>query len=425
MTAERELAAARRALREREDELAASQQRAADLAAELEETSRGLVALYAELEQARQDAARLAAIVEWSDDAMLSLTPDAVISTWNPGAERLLGYAAAEITGRPAADLVPAGQAGELTALLQRAAAGELVPGYETRGLRKDGVIIDVAITCSAMHDPSGTVTGYSVVLRDITARLTAEADLAAARAEATLLAERDRMARDLHDRVIQRIFAAGMTLQTAASMARNPQAAVRIETVVGDLDTAIDELRETIFTLRHGTRPGTGLREQVAALAEQAAPALGFSPEVSFDGKPADIPDEVAQHVLAVCREALSNIARHAGASRAALSLSAGGEVLLTVSDNGRGIGDTTRSSGLRNMRERAEMLGGTFRVVSQPGAGTSLEWRVPLRAGVLRGDEGVGERVDGGQVRRQAAGQAVAGGQGRGRVVGDPGLA
>lgn len=391
MTAEQELAAARRALREREEELAASRQQAADLTAELEETSRGLIALYAELEQARQDAARLAAIVEWSDDAMLSLTPEAVISAWNPGAEQLLGYAAAEITGRPATDLVPAGQAGELIALLRRAEAGELAPGYETRAHRKDGVIIDVSVTCSAMHDPSGTVAGYSVVLRDITARLAAEADLAAARAETALLAERDRMARDLHDRVIQRIFAAGMTLQTAASIARNPQAAVRIETVIGDLDTAIDELRETIFTLRHGTRPGTGLREQVADLAEQAAPALGFSPEVSFDGKPSDIPDEVAQHVLAVCREALSNIARHAGASRAAVSLSAGSDVLLTVSDNGRGIGDTTRSSGLRNMRERAEMLGGTFRVTSEPGAGTRLEWRVPLGPRALRGDEGV----------------------------------
>ena len=142
------------------------------------------------------------------------------------------------------------------------------------------------------------------------------------------------RMARDLHDRVIQRIFAAGMTLQTAARL----------------------------------------------AATRQAAPVLGFTPAVGFDGPPGSIPDQVAEHVLAVCREALSNIARHADASAATVTLSTGPEAVLEVSDNGRGLGEPARASGLRNMRERAEMLGGTFQATSQPGAGTRLEWRVPL---------------------------------------------
>lgn len=380
VTLRQELARARAELARRDAELAASRQQAADLATELEETSRGLIALHAELEQARQDAARLAAIVEWSDDAMFSLTPDAVIQTWNPGAHRLLGYAAAGITGRPVTELVPAGQAAECMALLGRAAAGELVTGQQIRCAHEDGTAVDVTVTCSAMLDADGTATGYSVVLHDITARLTAEAELAAARAERALLAERDRMARDLHDRVIQRIFAAGMSLHTAASLARNPQAAARIEAVVGSLDTAIDELRETIFTLQHGPREDVGLRGALIALAEQAAPALGFAPDVSFEGPAGTVPDEAAAQVLAVCREALSNIARHAGASAAAVTLRTDGEVLLRVSDNGRGLGEPDRASGLRNMRERAEMLGGTFQITSQPGKGTRLEWRVPL---------------------------------------------
>jgi PAS domain S-box-containing protein len=375
------LAEARRALAEREAELADSRQQAADLTAELEETSRGLIALHAELEGARQDAARLAAIVEWSGDAMFSLTPGAVIQTWNPGAGRLLGYTGAEITGRPATDLIPPGLAAELTTLLERAGDGELAAGHETRGLRKDGTVVDVTITCSAMRDPAGTVTGFSVVMHDITARLAAEAELSAAHAQQEVLAERDRMARDLHDRVIQRIFAAGMTLQTAASLARNPQAATRIETVIGDLDTAISELRDTIFTLHHGPSQQASLREQIMTLAEQAAAALGFTPAISFEGPDDNIPREVAVHVLAVCGEALSNTARHAAASEATVTLSTGTEILLLVSDNGRGLGETTRASGLRNMRERAEALRGTFQVTSQPGAGTLLEWRVPLR--------------------------------------------
>ena len=377
---ERELAAARRALAERDAELASARQESADLAAELEETSRGLIALHTELDDARQAAARLAAIVEWSGDAMLALTADAVVTAWNPGAERLLGYSAAEITGISAATLFPGAGAGGLAVLLRQAAAGQDATGQETRALRKDGSDVDVAVTCSAMRDSGGAVAGYSVVLRDITARLAAEAELAAARAERTLLAERDRMARDLHDRVIQRIFAAGMSLQTAAGLARNRIAVTRIETVIGDLDTAIDELRETIFTLRHGTRPQAALRDAIIALADEAAPVLGFAPEVSFDGPATAIPSQTAGHVLAVCGEALSNIARHAGASAATVALGVGREIVLTVSDNGRGLGDITRSSGLRNMGDRAETLGGTFTVSSQPGAGTRLEWRVPL---------------------------------------------
>jgi ABC transporter transmembrane region len=129
--------------------------------------------------------------------------------------------------------------------------------------------------------------------------------------------------------------------------------------------------------------RKQAGLRDAILALTGEAAPALGFTPAVSFEGHLDSVPEQVAAHVLAVCREALSNIARHAAASAAAVTLTAESEVLLRITDNGRGLGEVTRSSGLRNMRERAEMLGGTFLVASEPGAGTRLEWRVPLGPG------------------------------------------
>ena len=95
---------------------------------------------------------------------------------------------------------------------------------------------------------------------------------------------------------------------------------------------------------------------------------------------QPDDVPPDVIAQVVAVVREALSNVARHAGASAAEITLTAGADLLLAVSDNGRGMGTVSRSSGLRNMRERAELLGGSFEVISEPGAGTRLHWRVPV---------------------------------------------
>jgi len=379
-TPDRELTRAREALAEREAELAESKLQVADLTAELGETSRGLLVLHAELEQARQDAAQLAAIVEWSDDAMFSLARDGGVQTWNPGAQRLLGFADTEIIGHSFTEFVPAGRGGELMTLLHRTAAGYQATGQEARCLRRDDTEIDVTITCSAMRDDTGTVTGFSVVLHDITARLDAEAELATARAERVLLAERDRLARDLHDRVIQRIFAAGMSLQTAATLARSPQATARIEDVIADLDMSIDELRETIFTLRHGPRQRSGLRGAITAVAVQAGPVLGFTPDVIFEGPVGCVPEEVAADALAVCREALSNVARHAAATAVCITLSTGHDLVLQVTDNGRGVGEPSRSSGLRNIRERAELLGGTVAITSAPGSGTRLEWRVPL---------------------------------------------
>jgi PAS domain S-box-containing protein len=346
---------------------------------ELTQARQAIGDLEAQLGRARQDATRLAAIVEWSDDAMFAIDPSAVIATWNPGAARLLGYAPDEIIGQPATVLLPFAVA-HLERFLERTAAGEIAAGRDVRCLRQDGSVVDVAITCAAMRDADGTVTGFSLVLRDITRRLAAEAELAGARAEREVQAERERMARDLHDRVIQRIFAAGMALQNAARLARNPQATERIGAVVRDLDTTIDELRDTIFTLRRDQRKDLGLRYSVLLVIEETAPALGFSPEVTMQGAVDSVPEDLAAEVLAVCREALSNVAQHARATEAAVILSAGEELLLRVTDNGQGMGTPTRIGGLGNMRQRAETRGGTFGADSAPGAGTRVQWRVPI---------------------------------------------
>ena len=206
----------------------------------------------------------------------------------------------------------------------------------------------------------------------------------ATARAQRELIAERDRIARDLHDLVIQRVFGAGLALQGVLGLIRQPRAAARVRTVVTDLDATIRELRTAIFALHDQPEQNAiSLRAQLIELTNQAHTSLGYAPSLAFQGPlDAAVPDHVAADLLAVVREALSNAARHAHATRVEISVTATAteQLVLLVADNGRGMGESTRSSGLSNMRERAETHGGTFTITTAPGTGTRLQWQVPL---------------------------------------------
>ncbi|MFF9165167.1 GAF domain-containing protein [Streptomyces longwoodensis] len=200
---------------------------------------------------------------------------------------------------------------------------------------------------------------------------------------EIAVLKDRDRIARDLHDLAIQRLFATGMTLQSAGRFIEHPEAAERVGRAVDDLDETIKIIRSTIFGLRarEGDR-GSGLRTRAVRTAGDAVPALGFAPSVRMEGLlDTHVPRDVADQVVAVLSEALTNIARHARADRADVVLETDGrQVRLTVTDNGVGIAPGGRRSGLRNMGERAEQLGGSLTWRAADGGGTHLEWRVPL---------------------------------------------
>src|SRR6266508_854298 len=196
------------------------------------------------------------------------------------------------------------------------------------------------------------------------------------------VLGDRERIARDLHDVVIQRLFAAGMQLQGAARHAVRPEIRERIDSVVDDLDTTIRDIRGAIFELR---TPAHGqLRGEIRSVVDEAGAALGFRPRLTLDG-PVDsaVPEAVRPALLAVLREALSNVARHAQASGVAVVASVGnGRFTLTVTDDGVGIGEVTRPSGLANMRARAAELGGDFTVGPAEPRGTVVAWTVPLPA-------------------------------------------
>ncbi|MFZ4283077.1 GAF domain-containing protein [Streptomyces rhizosphaericola] len=204
-----------------------------------------------------------------------------------------------------------------------------------------------------------------------------------------SLLEDRDRIARDLHDLAIQRLFATGMTLQSARPFVERPEAAERLGRAIDDLDTTIKIIRSTIFGLRdhEPTGDAPGLRTRVVQAVDAAAPSLGFPPALRMEGLiDTDVPQEVADQVVAVIVEALSNIARHAGADGAEAAVVAGGGALtVTVTDDGVGLPEGAHGSGLRNLAERAGRLRGTFSATARPAPhhGTVLEWRVPLPAG------------------------------------------
>jgi signal transduction histidine kinase len=199
-------------------------------------------------------------------------------------------------------------------------------------------------------------------------------------RQELMLVSDRDRIARDLHDLVIQRLFATGLHLQGARRIAVGDEVAERIDAAVADLDVTIRDIRSTIFELGHAPEPS--LRAAIRGVVKEYAALLGFNPSVHTGG-PVDstVPEPVGVHLLAVLREALSNMARHAGASAAEVQVdTTGAEVVLRVTDNGHGLPEERHESGLQNLRRRAHELGGTLRLTAAEPHGTSLQWRVPL---------------------------------------------
>lgn len=226
------------------------------------------------------------------------------------------------------------------------------------------------------------------VPLRGFAAQAAIAMELAERRQDAeqiALLQDRDRIARDLHDLAIQRLFATGMTLQSAGRFIEHKEASERVARAVEDLDETIKIIRSTIFGLRaRDGASGSGLRGRVVRVAGEAAPMLGFAPSVRMEGLlDTDVPREVADHVEAVLSEALTNVGRHAHADRAEVALETDGrEVRLTVSDNGVGIPADGRRSGLANMAERGRQLGGELNVITPEGGGSTLVWRVPLTA-------------------------------------------
>ncbi|MER5360541.1 GAF domain-containing protein [Streptomyces sp. NPDC002785] len=259
------------------------------------------------------------------------------------------------------------------------AVAVPMVTGERTRGVLALARARGRPAFTESEIAPLLTFAGQAALAMELTERRESAEQIA-------LLEERDRIARDLHDLAIQRLFATGMTLQSVVRLVEQPQASERLLRAVDDLDETIKIIRSTIFGLRarDSGRTGQGLRARTTTTVEQAARTLGFQPSLRMEGLiDTDVPAEIAEQVIAVLGEALSNVARHARATGVDVSLVVGtGALTLVVSDNGVGMPEHVGSrSGLDNLARRAEKLGGAMSVEASGQGGTRLHWRVPLR--------------------------------------------
>lgn len=239
-------------------------------------------------------------------------------------------------------------------------------------------------------------VTGENAVaviepLASLLSRFALQATLAMGVADSRSVAEqvalsedRDRIARDLHDLVIQRLFASGMALESSVRLIDSDVATERIHRVVDELDTTIREIRTAIYALQSppdSVEP-QGLRSKVLSIVQASTETLGSTPSIQFEG-PVDsvVPSRVATNVEAVLIEALSNVSRHAHAQRVQVSLvAAAGELTVTVTDDGVGIPAAARRSGLSNLAARAHELGGSFHTSRPEAGGARVTWTVPL---------------------------------------------
>ncbi|HEV7204191.1 MAG TPA: GAF domain-containing protein [Jatrophihabitans sp.] len=210
-------------------------------------------------------------------------------------------------------------------------------------------------------------------------------ADSRAAEQKVVLLEDRERIARDLHDHVIQELFAIGLSLESAAALLGSDAAAAaqRIQQRVEDIDRTIRRIRTSIFALRGPLDlVAGGLRQRILEVATDLTPALGYPPHVSFSGLlDIGVSADLVDDVVATVREAVTNIAKHAHASSATIDVSATAtQLTVTVTDDGVGLGDVTRCSGTGNLRARAEQRQGSFEIGPGATRGTIVKWKVPI---------------------------------------------
>lgn len=198
---------------------------------------------------------------------------------------------------------------------------------------------------------------------------------------ESGLLADRERIAQDLHDHVIQRIFAAGLSLQGAAARIRSPEPAQRVAAVIDDLQATIEEIRSTIFGLHHSPVLNVDFRQRIQRRIWELTQSQEIETTVRLCGPMSLIEGRLADHAQAVVTEAVSNSLRHSGANKLTIEIDVNDDMVIVIIDNGRGIpADNERSSGLANMYSRAEQVGGRCEITEPPGGGVRVQWRAPL---------------------------------------------
>ena len=316
------------------------------------------------------------ALFDSCPDGVMLVDADGIIRLANPVAGSMFGIDHDAMVGSSIDDLVPP----EFRdAHPRRRASYTAAPttrpmgtGLELFAQHTSGVMFPVEISLSPCTIDGTDFTVATV--RDVSDRQESAAQMA-------MLQDRERIARDIHDMVIQRLFAAGMNLQAVQATAQPPMVAERIATTINELDDTIRELRAAIFRLGQHNERRT-LSAQITELAHERARHLGFDPVLRLVGDIDDLPGFLADQLVATVTEGLSNVVRHANATTAEIHITrVDNTVSLRISDDGVGLpNEPKRSGGLSNMMWRAAELGGTCTVSPNEPAGTRLIWNVPV---------------------------------------------
>jgi PAS domain S-box-containing protein len=332
-----------------------------------------------ERRQAEMDLARLAAIVESSDDVIIGKTLEGTITSWNRGAEKTYGYSAEEAVGQPISMLVPPERPDEIPRILASVRRGEKVDHFETVRVTKDGRRLDIALSVSPIRDRSGTIVGASTIARDITERKRAEEALRESRE-----AERRRIARDVHDSVLQDLSYTAADMGLITMEIENPDLEQRLQKSIDAVRNAAKGLRAVVQDLRLADELDQPFPMLVESLMERnRAMARGQHIRLEVDEWASwESLGEAGTEVLRILQEALNNARRHSGALNVLVALKVqADEFVAEVSDDGQGLGPGTASGvGLRSMQERAISLGGELEVHSEPGEGTTVRVRIPM---------------------------------------------
>ena len=332
-----------------------------------------------------------ATLLDAAPDALIVVDVDGRICAANAMAPAMFDLNADNLPGLSVEELLPA-DVRSRHAQLRKGYLMDPTPrtmgiGLELSALRGDGTVFPVEISLSpVMIDNNDYVIA---AIRDVSEAHSVRAELHRVQQDAALAEDRQRMARDLHDTVIQEVFAVGLSLQSLSGHMDEP-AASRVSQAIDDLDRVIRDIRTAIFGLTSHQDWGRGVRGELLRTAADARRILGFEPSIAFSGPVDDIDRDIAEHLIPTLREALSNVAKHAGAQRCDVTVSVSdGHLELTVIDDGVGpaltlLPDAAQGSasgqGLKNLNERAATLGGRcdFRPASIEGS--LLEWTVPV---------------------------------------------
>lgn len=346
--------------------------------------------------EAEAEAGRYRALVESSEDAILSTDLEGRVEHWNPAAERLYGYSAEEILGRRISILEPPERSGEGMALRERLLQGERPLPYETIRRRRDGSLVEIATMLSPIYDGAGHLVGVSAVVHDITERRRSEASLRENETQLRALArhlesvreeERAHMARVLHDELGQALTAVRLDLGWVGRRLPAKSVALRtkLDEMVALIDATIVASRRLVADLRPPILDDLGLVPALEWYLEHFQERAKVQVQLDVAAEPIAVAGPVAVTAYRIVQEALTNVSRHAEAKRVTVRLGTRSDaLLLEIADDGKGIRTDTvgnaQSFGIIGMRERTAAHGGTLEIGRSPAGGTLVRATIPL---------------------------------------------